>query len=136
MVPHERKTGRSNTKPPQTRWLAGLHVVHQQETIRYVFVSALDLFMTFLLLYASESGWTQRIIFESNPVADYFYGAWGIRGLIYFKFAVVALVVIIAQIIAAHRPKTARGLLNAATVVVFAVIVYSTILFVRNVSWV
>ena len=92
----------------------------QQETLLFVLVSALDVFMTYILL--SQGG--GRFI-ESNPVARFFIYGWGVKGMVYFKFAMVAFVCVLSQIIARHRPRTARWLLVGATMLVALVVVYS-----------
>ncbi len=105
---------------------------HQQEMLRYVLVSALDLFMTYILLRQSEA----RFI-EANPVARYFIYGWGFKGMVYFKFGMVALVCAISQIVVQTRPRVAQWLLNWATLVVAGVVIYSLALFLRhtNMSW-
>ena len=99
----------------------------QQETLRYVLISALDLFMTYILL--RQEG---MHFIESNPVAGRFLADWGIKGLIYFKFGMVALVCVIAQIVVRRRPLVAKWLLNGATLVVFGVVIYSLMLLLRH----
>ncbi len=47
--------------------------------------------------------------YESNPVARYFLNHWGVKGLIYFKMAVVAFVCVIAQIVATRREASAAS---------------------------
>ncbi|MBX9638177.1 MAG: DUF5658 family protein [Mycobacteriaceae bacterium] len=114
-----------------------LHFVLRQalpleaETALFILASLMDFVMTWLLLnFQSESG---RVWFvESNPVARYFLYSWGFDGLIAFKFAAVALVVVICQVIARSRPPVARKLLQFATVAVMAVVVYSAVLLVRH----
>jgi hypothetical protein len=91
----------------------------------FILVSALDVFATYLLL--QHGGFT-----ESNPVARYFLHGWGMRGMIYFKFGMVALICTIAYVVGQHRPLTAQRLLQFATLVVGAVVVYSVVLFVRH----
>lgn len=99
----------------------------QQEMLRYVLVSAFDLFMTYILLRQ------RRMQFiESNPVADRLLDDWGIKGMIYFKFAMVALVCVIAQIVVRRRPIVAKWLLNGATLVVMGVVVYSFTLLLKH----
>ena len=93
----------------------------QQESLLFVLVSALDVFMTYILL--SQSG--SVVFVESNPVARYFIAGWGPKGMIYFKFAMVAFVCVLAQIIARRKPRVARWLLLGATGVVSVVVVYS-----------
>ena len=99
----------------------------QQETLRFVLVSALDLFMTYILL--RQKG---MHFIESNPVAGRFYADYGLKGMIYFKFGMVALVCVIAQIVVKHRPRTAKWLLNGATLVVAGVVVYSFMLMLKH----
>lgn len=99
----------------------------QQETLRFVLVSAFDLFMTYILLRQSGN----RFI-ESNPVAGRFYADWGIKGMIYYKFGMVALICVITQIVVRHRPRTAKWVLNGATLVVAGVVVYSFLLLLKH----
>jgi uncharacterized protein DUF5658 len=99
----------------------------QQETLRYVLVSALDLFMTYVLLRQVGVDFI-----ESNPVAGRFFRDYGLKGMINFKFGMVALVCVIAQIVVRRRPRTAKWLLNGATLVVAGVVVYSAMLLVRH----
>ncbi|WP_240928108.1 DUF5658 family protein [Thalassoroseus pseudoceratinae] len=102
------------------------HLPFEHETTLYVFVSALDVFMTYILM---RTGTFQ----EGNPVARYFFDRWGMKGMIYFKFGMVAFVLVLAQIIATKRPKVAEYLIKFATLVVGGVVVYSFYLFLRHV---
>lgn len=96
----------------------------QQETLLYVFVSSLDLFMTYIML--------SQGFMEANPVARYFIAGWGAKGMVYFKFSMVAFVCVLAQIIARYRPRAARWLLLGATLVVAIVVVYSLRLLLQH----
>ncbi len=104
----------------------------ETETARFVLVNALDLFMTFLLLYFSNRGWLQKDVFESNAIARFFLNGWGTKGLVFFKFVVVTLVVVIAQVVARKRMNTAKWLLNLGSLVVGAVVVYSLLIMLRH----
>ena len=110
----------SPPKPVTLREILGTAAV-QQETLLFVLVSALDVFMTYILLCQGEGG----LFMESNPVARFFIAEWGPKGMVYFKFAMVAFVSVLAQIIARHKPRVARWLLLGATGVVSLVVVYS-----------
>lgn len=99
----------------------------QKECLLFVLVSALDVFMTYILL---SHGGGQFV--ESNPVARFFIHGWGAKGMVYFKFATVAIVCFLAQIIARHRPQTARYLLLGATALVAGVVIYSLALLLRH----
>ncbi|HEY4262034.1 MAG TPA: DUF5658 family protein [Schlesneria sp.] len=116
----------STQKPVTIRDILGTAAV-QQETLLYVFVSSLDLFMTYILL--SQSG---GVFIEANPVARFFIAEWGAKGMVYFKFSMVAFVCVLAQIIARYRPRAARWLLLGATVLVSVVVVYSLKLLLQH----
>ena len=97
----------------------------ETETCFFIFVNALDVFMTYVLLNHSPE------FQESNQVAHYFLSRYGFRGMIYFKFALVAFVTVVAQFIALTRPRTARWLLIVGTLIVAGVVVYSASLWIR-----
>jgi hypothetical protein len=104
----------------------------EHETVVFILVSALDVFLTYLLLSHSEAGLTTVRFVESNAVARFFLHGWGPRGMVYFKFVMVAVVTVIAQVIARRRIETARRLLNVATLIVGGVVIYSVMLFARH----
>lgn len=97
----------------------------ERETTAFILVSALDIFMTWMLLYSGRFR-------ESNPIADYFIGGWGIKGMVYFKMAVTAFVCVTAQIIALKKPAYAEFVLKLGTLIVAAVVIYSFVLYVRH----
>jgi hypothetical protein len=126
--------------PNGKRWSlrAIVHVVFgrdlplERETTLYILVSALDAFMTYVVLRYSSEGKTGAFLIESNPLARFFFDHWGVKGLVWFKFALVGFVAVVAQIIATKRERTARWLLNVGTLVVVAVVVYSFYLLVTH----
>jgi hypothetical protein len=97
----------------------------QQEMVMYVIVSAMDLLMTYNLLSRGQ-------FVEANPVARFFIREWGPKGMVYFKFGMVAVVCVLAQIIAQSKPKAARWLLLGATALVSIVVIYSLMLLLRH----
>lgn len=97
----------------------------EREHSVYILVSALDVFMTYILL--RYGGFV-----ESNPVAHYFYADWDIAGMAIYKFGAVAVVSIFAQIIAHHKLRTARALLNFASLITACVVIYSFSLLLSN----
>ncbi len=97
----------------------------ERELLLFVLVSALDVFATYILLRDGN-------FVESNPVAQYFFNRWGMKGMIYFKMSMVAFICIIAHIVSLQRPEWAARILKFATVVVAFVVVYSIILLVRH----
>jgi hypothetical protein len=98
-----------------------------QETLLYVVVSTLDWVATMALL--THDGHLQ--FQEANPVARYFLYSWGPRGLLYFKIGVTTLVCVIGQIVAAKRPRLAKGILEFGTLAVTCVLLYSAWLLLR-----
>ena len=104
----------------------------ETETCRFVLTSLLDLFMTFLLLYFSNRGMMRNVVVESNPVARYFISGWGTLGLVWFKIAMVTLIVLATQVIATKRQVVAKFVLNGATLFVGIVVAYSALLLVQN----
>ena len=97
----------------------------ESETATFILANALDVFLTVLLLYRGTHG-------EGNPLAKWFLDRWGVAGMVYFKFGMVAFVCVIAQVIARRRPATARRLLYATTAMVGAVVAYSLAQFLRT----
>ena len=106
-------------------WPRPSRLLFEVETLRFVVVSALDLMMTSLLL-------RQPHFTEANPVALLFLSRWGLPGMVWFKFGMVAFVTALTQTIARHRPETARRLLDFATVICAAVVIYGLMLFVQH----
>lgn len=92
----------------------------------------LDVFMTFLLLYLSNRGLMTNAVIESNPVARFFIINWGTHGLIWFKIAMVTLVVLATQIIAVSRPIVAQCTLDVGSCIVGSVVAYSVYLLMQN----
>ncbi len=82
-----------------------------------VILSAADLFMTFTLLRRSAA------FFESNPIAQWFFVRWNMTGMVFFKFSLIAGVILLSEIIERKRPGLGRfvllvGCLGAAYAVV------------------
>jgi hypothetical protein len=92
----------------------------------FIVSSALDVLMTWIMLSNHEG------FVESNPIAKFFLDHWGPRGLVYFKFAMVAFVAVVCQIIALKREDIARRILYFATALVACVVIYSFMLLIRH----
>ena len=106
--------------------LFGRELPLETETSWFILVSLLDVLMTWFLL--SQGG----RFYESNPVARWFIYGWGVKGMVYFKFGMVAFICVITQIIALKRPETAKGILYLGTTVVAGVVIYSLTLALRG----
>lgn len=95
----------------------------ESETVWFIFLSFLDVVLTYLLL---RTGGFR----EANGIANWFFSLYGIRGMVYFKFAMVAFIAVIAQFVAQTRPNVARRLLIFGSILVGAVVVYSAYLLI------
>jgi len=96
----------------------------ERETCVFILLNAMDVFMTYLMLVTGNYR-------ESNQIANFFLAGWGIKGLVYFKFALVAFVTVIAQIVARKKFSTGRNLLNFGSLIVGGVVIYSLAMFLR-----
>jgi len=101
-----------------------LHTHLSGEVLLFLLFSIADVVLTFKLLYHGGH-------FESNPIARFFLNSWGPKGMVYFKFAMVAFVFVMVQIIAYKRIETARRLLMFAILAVGCVVAYSAVLYLR-----
>jgi hypothetical protein len=93
-------------------------------TCVFILVSAFDVFMTYILLNMDNFR-------ESNGIANLILTKFGFRGMVYFKFSLVVVVVMISQFIATRQIQTARRLLYAGSFITLCVVIYSIYLFVR-----
>ena len=97
----------------------------QKETVLFLLLSLADMLLTARLLREGRA-------VESNPVAQMALAAGGIRGMVWFKASLVALVVVITQVLVAKdRERTAYLLLIFAAAVLTAVVIFSVLLLVR-----
>jgi len=112
----DRKTVRSPNGLPGPALL-------QQEMLWFILVSAMDIFMTYILLSMPDGEFH-----EANPIARYFIYGWGLKGMVYFKMGMAGFVCVISQIIARKKPKLGKFVLNGATLVVASVVIYSVYL--------
>ena len=74
-----------------------------------VFVSAMDILMTWAILYLGGS--------EANPVADAVILKWGLGGMIIFKFAIVVFFVVMCEWVARKRKETGRVLASCGIMI-------------------
>lgn len=101
------------------------NVRYGYETGLFILVSVFDILMTHRVLQSGKFS-------ESNPLARWFIDHWGYDGMIGFKMILVAVVVMLTQAIARHRPAVARGLLRLATAVTAVVVIYSLLLLLQS----
>ena len=105
------------------RFLSG-ELPLQNETTWFIFANCLDVFMTYILIRSGA--------IESNPVANYFLQNYGFAVMIYYKMGVVAFVCVVTQLVAWKNLAKARWLMRIGILIVGAVVVYSSALFVKH----
>jgi hypothetical protein len=89
----------------------------------FILLSLGDLVLTWWLL--EHSG---RVVFEGNPVADWWLSQYGWSGLAGFKASMVLLVIILTTLIARQRPRVATRTLRFACAVLVLVMLHSVAL--------
>ncbi|HQR08607.1 MAG TPA: DUF5658 family protein [Gemmatales bacterium] len=89
----------------------------------FLLVSIADLVTTYWLLSYSPN------FYESNPVANWFFKNWNVAGMTFFKFAVVAFVVIISEYVERRRVGAGKFVLIVGILATAAVVTYSVKLY-------
>ena len=120
----------NNSKPtrPKTSWYRAYAVENsrlQGWIVVLILVSIADLVMTYFLLSLNAN------FYEANPVANWFFKNWNIAGMTFFKFAVVAIAIVIAEFVERRRPGAGKFVLLTGIVVTAYVVYYSYNLY-RN----
>lgn len=96
----------------------------QNETTWFILANCLDVFLTYILIRSGA--------IESNPIANYFLQNYGFAIMIYYKMGIVTFVCVVTQLIAWKNLDKARWLLRVGILIVGAVVVYSSVLFVKH----
>jgi hypothetical protein len=126
----------SQARSPVVRLWKGLHhpLSLQRESALFLVVSVLDVVMTYSLLQDMH-GLGERVTFyESNPVARYFLERWDVAGVVFFKFAMVAIVEIISHVmVMLGRLNLGRRLLEFGTLAVLFTVFYSLLLLFAHI---
>jgi hypothetical protein len=109
-------------------WLSLPAMRYPGEYLWFVFVSSLDIMLTWTIL---ELGGR-----EVNPIARVVIQSWGLPGAIGFKFGLMILVVIACEVVGRQRDRTGRALARAAVAVSALPVIYSLVLIsVHVVNW-
>jgi hypothetical protein len=104
----------------------------QRESALFLLVNVLDVMMTFLMLSDVPEPDGRAMFYESNPVARWFFDHWELSGIVAFKFTMVAVVEVIAQVVAMRQLQLGRRLLEFGTLVVALVVLYSMYLLLSH----
>ncbi len=88
---------------------------YPQAYVWFIFVSSLDLMMTWVVLYFGGR--------EVNVLADYILDRWALTGMVVYKFTLVVFVIFICEIVAHHRPRLGRRLSIFAVLITFVPVI-------------
>jgi hypothetical protein len=93
--------------------------IHQDLCAWFVFLSALDVMLTWIVLHWGGS--------EVNTLANWIIDRWDILGLVAFKFGVVALVICMIHVVARLSTSAARHLAEWAVALATVPVVLSLV---------
>lgn len=108
------KSSSNDQTPPLT---AIPEMRYQSGYVWFVFVSSLDIMLTWLIL--NKGG------VEVNPLAKLVIDNWGLPGAIGFKFALALFVIISCEIIGRKRDRLGRALISVAIIISALPVVWS-----------
>lgn len=117
---------KSTSNIPVSNWLRAFTLETsrlQWLILLFLLVSIADLVTTYWLLSYSPN------FYESNPVANWFFKHWNIAGMTFFKFAVVAFVVVISEFVERRRAGSGKFVLIIGILATAAVVAYSVKLY-------
>ncbi len=89
-----------------------------------VFVSAMDVFMTFLILYFGGR--------EVNKVADYILQRFGIGGMAFYKFILITIVILIIEYVGRKKPTTGRRMAEWSIALTCVPVVIAFVMLIAN----
>jgi hypothetical protein len=113
----------NHDRPRPLSWLRR-RLPLETETCWLLLLGVLDLVVTVALLNTGAAR-------EANPLAEWFLATGGVRGLVIFKCAALAVVGVAAQLIAGRHPRVARGVLHLGILAQLVVITYGVWLLGR-----
>lgn len=94
-------------------------VLLESEVSWLLLLSVMDIFCTWTLLQRGPH------FVESNPVAAWFFHRFNVRGLVAYKFLLIAAVVVIAELVERVKPGRGRFVLRIGIIGAAAVVLYS-----------
>ena len=87
-------------------WFAIPAMLYPRSYKWFVFISALDVILTWFILLLGGS--------EVNLLADAVIASTGLQGILIYKFCLVLIVIMICEVVGRRRPKRGRNLAIAA----------------------
>ncbi|MCA9286685.1 MAG: hypothetical protein KDA22_15785 [Phycisphaerales bacterium] len=119
-MPASSPTRSDNRQRPD--WRAVPEVRYPQGYLWFVFVSSLDIMLTWAILNRGGE--------EVNPVAKLVIDHWDLPGAIAFKFSLVLFVIVACEIAGRHAHRLALALIGTAVAVSAIPVVWSLALLV------
>lgn len=98
-------------------------MLHENAYVWLVFVSALDVILTRLVLSAATGTIDEQN--EINPLARLVIAEWGMLGASFFKFGLVTIVIVLCEVVGRYRPRTGFALAWSAVGIGFFPVVWS-----------
>ena len=96
--------------PARPKVLALLQAArYPQAYVWFIFVSALDLMLTWVVLYFGGR--------EVNLLADFILQRWALTGMVIYKFMLVILIIFICEVVGYYRAKAGRNLARFAVAI-------------------
>ena len=99
-------------------------MLYQRSYHWFVFVSALDVILTWFILLLGGS--------EVNLLADAVIASTGLKGILIYKFCLVLLVVVICEVVGRRRPWVGRNLARVAIAIAALPVVLSIAQLVKT----
>jgi hypothetical protein len=99
----------SASAQPSAASLLTLHPLYPNRYVWFVFLSAMDVFMTFLVLFFGGS--------EANSLANWVLERYGLAGMTLYKFALITFVIAVCEIVGRLSDRAGRLLINAGIIV-------------------
>jgi hypothetical protein len=124
------KPPRKPTGPGRRLWRAiGVEPLRLGREVHWLLLlSAADLLTTYALLRQGVR------FYEAHPIAQWCFARWNIAGMAGFKFVVIALVIVAAEVVERERPGRGRLVVGAGALAAGAVFVYGVLLYTRHVG--
>jgi hypothetical protein len=118
--------GGACSRPAEMDWWPGAGSIAMK--ITYLVLSALDCLLSIKILSATSSN---ALDLEANPIAAHVYRVAGWLGLLAYKAILVGLVLFLARVVAATRPRTASRLLMVGCVATAVVVLFGIYMAAR-----
>lgn len=99
-------------------------MLYQQLYVWAVFLSAMDVMLTWLILSRSGD--------EVNPLARLVIGEWGMAGASAFKFALVMFAIVACELVGRRRHATGRRLAMACVLINALPVTWSLVLLATH----